>query len=187
MNVTPNPRDRILETSKNLFYVHGYRAIGIDRIIAESGVAKMTFYKHFPSKDDLIKTYLEQTTLGFWTWIDSICAAHTEPKAQLEAIFDAVAKQANSQQCLGCTFMHAAGEFPDQTNPGHAAARAYKQGVLEKLEQLSISIGAREPKALAADLMLVMDGAWAAARMFGPNNHAARAGFTARVLIAAQL
>ena len=51
------PRERILETAANLFYANGYRAVGIDRIIAESGVAKMSFYRHFPSKDDLIAAY----------------------------------------------------------------------------------------------------------------------------------
>jgi AcrR family transcriptional regulator len=187
MNATPSPRERILETANNLFYTHGYRAIGVDRIIKDSGVAKMTFYKHFPSKDDLIKTYLENATNGFWAWIDGICAVYSEPRAQLEAIFDAVAKQANSQNCMGCAFMHAAGEFPDQQHTAHATARAYKQSVLQKLEDLSLAIGAKEPQALAADLMLIMDGAWAAARMFGLNNHAARVGYTARVLIAAQL
>jgi hypothetical protein len=108
------------------------------------------------------------------------------PNKQLEAIFVAVAHQATSPNCLGCAFMHAA-EFPDQNHAGHATALAYKKGVLAKLEELSVAIGAREPKALAADLMLVMDGAWAAARMFGAVNHAARVGYTARVLIEAQL
>ncbi len=188
MNASPNARDRIIETASNLFYHHGYRAVGIDKIIADSGVAKMTFYKHFPSKDDLIRTYLEQATKRFWAWMDGVLAAHTTPKAQLEAMFDSIAKLAISPQCMGCAFMHAAAEFPEQTHPGHAAALAYKQGVLEKLLQLSQAMGAKNPEGLSQDLMMVMDGAWAAVRMFGADNYnyAGRAGETARILIREQ-
>ncbi len=184
---TPKPRERILSTASDLFYNHGYRAIGIDRIISESGVAKMTFYKHFPSKDDLIVEYLHSATNGFWTWINTITATQKTPRKQLEAIFDGVAKIASSAHCMGCAFSHAAAEFPETNHPGHAAALEYKNGVLAKLEELSKAMKAKNAKGLAQDLMMVMDGAWAAARMYGAGNHAIRAGETARVLIAAQV
>jgi AcrR family transcriptional regulator len=183
----PRPRERILETAGNLFYTQGYRAVGVDKIIADSGVAKMTFYKHFPSKDDLIVAYLQNATDGFWRWMDGILLENSDPKAGLLAIFVAVAKLSSSPACLGCAFAHAAGEFPDHNHPAHAVAKAYKQGVLQKLEALSRAMGAKDPVGLSQDLMLLMDGAWAAARMFGANNHAARAAQTARVLIEAQV
>jgi AcrR family transcriptional regulator len=180
------PRERILETAASLFYTQGYRAVGVDKIIADSGVAKMTFYKHFPSKDDLIAAYLQNATDGFWRWIDGVLLENPNPKAGLLAMFVAVAKLASSPACMGCAFAHAAGEFPDHNHPAHAVAKAYKQGVLQKLEELSRAAKAKDPVGLAQDLMLVMDGAWAAARMFGTGNHATRAAETAQILIAAQ-
>jgi AcrR family transcriptional regulator len=182
-----NARDRILETAATLFYAQGYRAVGIDTIIKASGVAKMTLYKHFPSKDDLIAAYLTRANAGFWTWLDGIAAQHPDPRAQLEATFDGVAKLASSAQCLGCAFAQAAGEFPDADHPGHLVALTHKREVLARLEALTRALPARDPVGLAQDLMLVMDGAWMAARMFGGGNHARRAGETARALIAAQV
>ena len=183
----PKPRERILETASNLFYNYGYRAIGIDRIIADSGVAKMTFYKHFPSKDDLIAEYLHTATEQFSSWINTVIEGQKTPRKQLEAIFDGIAKIASSAHCMGCAFSHAAAEFPDVAHPGHAAALEYKNGVLAKLEELAKAMKAKDSQGLAQDLMMVMDGAWAAARMYGAGNHASRAGKTARVLIAAQV
>jgi AcrR family transcriptional regulator len=187
MNAPTSPRDRILETASSLFYAQGYRAVGIDRIIADSGVAKMTFYKHFPSKDDLIAAYLRHANTQFWTWLDGITANVTSPRERLEIVFDGIAKLASSPACMGCAFAHAAAEFPDAAHPGHVAALEHKNAVLAWLEAEAITMNARDPKALAADLMLVIDGAWTAARMFGGGNHAKRAGQTARVLIAEQL
>jgi AcrR family transcriptional regulator len=186
-NHEPSARERILETASALFYAQGYRAIGVDRLIAESGVAKMTFYRHFPSKDDLIRAYLDNASKQYWFWIDRMITEHSTPRAQLESIFEGVAKVASSPQCLGCAWMHAAAEFPDRTHPGHVSALEFKHKMLAKLEELSRAAKARDPEGLAQDLMLVMDGAWAAARVFGTGNHGARAGITARNLIAAQL
>ena len=71
-------RERILQTAERLFYRDGYRAVGVDTIVAESGVAKMTLYRHFPSKDDLIVVYLERTNLQLLAWMDGLIAPHTD-------------------------------------------------------------------------------------------------------------
>src|SRR6266545_3180182 len=107
-------RDRILDTASELFYRDGYQAVGIDTIIARSGVAKMTLYRHFRSKDDLIAAYLERSNAEFWAWLDGEIAAARSPRAKLIASFDATAKLASSVRCLGCTFQAAASEFPDR-------------------------------------------------------------------------
>jgi AcrR family transcriptional regulator len=181
------PRERILETAAKLFYANGYRAIGVDRLIAESGVAKMTFYKHFPSKDDLIAAYLEQSSSNFWNWIDTITKSQPDPRLQLEQIFAAVANRSIQPACLGCTFMAAALEFPDLEHQAHKVALQYKKNVLAKLTQLATASHASEPEVLGAGLMMLMDGAWSAARMFGPGNHAKHVLNTARALIADQV
>jgi AcrR family transcriptional regulator len=148
--------------------------------------ANVLFYEHVPSKDDLIRAVLEAGSVWYENWMNSMIATQTSPRAQLEAIFDGVAQLAISPECKGCGFMNVAGEFPDMIHPGHAAALRYKSGVIRKLEALAVAAKAKDPNGLAQDLLLVMDGAWAAARMFGANNHASRAGATARILIAAQ-
>ena len=178
-------RDRILDTASRLFYREGYHAVGIDRIVGESGVAKMTLYRHFASKDDLIAAYLERANTEFWQWLDGEVGAWGDPLATLLATFDATATLATSPQCLGCTFQATASEFPDQAHPGHRVALAHKRRVLERLASLARDARLGDPDELAAELMLLMDGAWVAARMFGPQNHASSVAGAARTLVEA--
>lgn len=179
--------ERILETAQRLFYRDGYRAVGVDTIIARSGVAKMTLYRHFRSKDDLIAAYLERTDRRFLAWMDGLTAPHEDPRAALEAVFEGVAKVSSSPECLGCAFVGAAAEFPEPEHPGHAAALHHKRAVVRRLRGLAEAAGARHPKELADELLLVMDGAWSAARVFGPGSHGRRASAAARALIAAHV
>lgn len=176
-------RDRILDTASQLFYRDGYRAVGIDTIVERSGVAKMTLYRHFPSKDDLIAAYLERANAEFWHWLEGEIAAVTEPGAKLTAAFEATARLATSPQCLGCTFQAAASEFPELEHPGHEVASAHKRRVLDRLAELARDASLADPDGLAAQLLLLMDGAWVAARMFGPDNYATAVTDAARALI----
>src|SRR6266545_6414043 len=178
-------RERILEAATRLFQRDGFRAVGIDTIIAEAGVAKMTLYAHFPSKDDLIVAYLERANEQFWEWLDGASADVDDPRERLVAMFGAVGELANSPQCLGCTFQGTAAEFPDPEHPGHRVALAHKRSVLARLRGLAEDAGLRAPEALAEQLLLLMDGAWVAARMFGPDNHGAQVAAAARALIEA--
>lgn len=159
-------RERILDTVGELFYRDGYRAVGIDTIIAGSGVAKMTLYRHFPSKDDLIAAYLEESSRRFWSWFDEAIAAEDEPREKLIALFEATGRLATSPQCLGCAFQATAAEFPQAGHPGHKIARAHKRAVIKRLAALARDAGARDAEELASELLLLMDGAFAAARMF---------------------
>lgn len=181
-----SPRDRILDTAAELFYREGYRAVGIDTLIAASGVAKMTLYRHFASKDALVAASLSRADERFWLWAEAVMAPYEgRPAEQLGALFDAVAARASSPECLGCAFVGAAAEFPDPAHPGHEQALAHKQKVLSRLLELSLKARADDPQALAAGLLLLMDGAWSAARVFGPGGHANHVGAVARRLLAA--
>jgi AcrR family transcriptional regulator len=183
--VERSPRERILDTASELFYRDGYHAVGIDTIVERSGVAKMTLYRHFPSKDDLIAAYLERANAEFWDWLDGEIVRVDDPKDRLVAAFEATAKLATSAQCLGCTFQAAASEFPELAHRGHQVALDHKRRVLDRLTGLAGDAGLRDPAGLAAQLLLLMDGAWVAARMFGPANHAASVAEAARALIEA--
>ena len=178
-------RERVLEAATRLILRHGFRAVGVDTIIAEAGVAKMTLYAHFPSKDDLIVAYLERANEQVWEWLEGAGAAVDDPKRKLVAMFEAVGKLADSPQCLGCTFQGTAAEFPEPEHPGHRVAIAHKQAVRARLRTLAEQAGLRAPGDLADQLLLLMDGAWVAARMFGPDNPATHAATAARALIEA--
>jgi AcrR family transcriptional regulator len=180
-------RDRLLDTASELFYRDGYHAVGIDTIVERSGVAKMTLYRHFPSKDDLIAAHLERAHAEFSAWLEGHIAEIQDPKAKLVAAFEATAELATSPHCLGCTFQAAASEFPELEHKGHQAALDHKRRVLERLGSLARDAGLRHPDDLAGQLLMLMDGAWVAARMFGPRNHAATVAEAARALIDSHL
>ena len=178
-------RDRILETAQRLFYRDGFRAVGIDTIIAEAGVAKMTLYRHFASKDDLIVAYLEESNRQFWEWLNSATDNLKDPLERLMAIFEEVERVSTSPQCLGCAFQGTAAEFPDRDHRGHQVALAHKQAALDRFADLARQGGLDDPEHLADQLLLLMDGAWLAARMFGPDNPARGLTTAARALTAA--
>jgi AcrR family transcriptional regulator len=180
----PSARRRILEAAQRLFHRDGFRAVGIDTIIAEAGVAKMSLYRHFPSKDDLIVAYLEESNRQFWEWLEGAVAHIDDPAAKLIGMFAAIEKLATSPACLGCTFQSAAAEFPERHHPGHQVALGHKRQVRERFATLGREAGVREPGELADRLLLLMDGAFVAARMYGPDNPAHGVAATARTLIA---
>jgi AcrR family transcriptional regulator len=183
----PAARERVLDTAAALFYEHGFHAVGVDLIVAQAAVAKTTLYRHFPSKDELIVAYLERANLEFWAWFDASVDPVTPARDQLLAVFDAIETLATSAACLGCAFQVSAAEFPDRAHPGHATALAHKEAVRTRLRELAAAAGAAHPDALGDALLLVMDGAFAAARMYGPTSPAARAAGAARTLIDAHL
>jgi AcrR family transcriptional regulator len=176
-------RERILETAGRLFYRDGFHAVGIDTIIAESGIAKMTLYRHFPSKDALIAAHLERSNARFWDWLEGAIAGVAHPRARLVGVFRALEKLATTPQCFGCTFQGAAAEFPEMAHPGHKAAAAHKQQVLRRFAGLAREARLRNPGGLARQLLLLMDGAWVAARMFGPGSPAKDVARAAEALI----
>lgn len=116
----PSARERILDTASHLFYRHGFVSVGVDTIIAEAGVAKMSLYRHFASKDDPIVAYLEQSNERFWAWFDGAAVDGT-PHGQLVHVFDALGTFATSPACFGCMFQLAAADFPDPEHPTTAS------------------------------------------------------------------
>lgn len=161
------PKDQLFSTAATLFYRQGYRATGVDNIAAESGIGKMTLYRHYPSKDDLIVAYLRDSDRIFWSGFETITGDAPAPRAKLEAFFVSLQGYVMSDACYGCPFLNAAAEYPDPDHPAHRVAVAHKQKVRARFEQLAAEGGATRPAELAGALVLLMDGAYMTSRMFG--------------------
>jgi AcrR family transcriptional regulator len=183
-NRNPSSRERLLEAAGRLFYHDGFRAVGVDTVAAEAGVGKMTLYRHFPSKDDLIVAYLEDANRRFWQWFDAAAERGGEnPCSQLLAVFAGLQALVTAPACLGCPFLNAAVDFPEPGHPGHQVAIGHKQAVLARLTALAEAAGAANPRGLAGQLLVLMDGAFMAVRLFGPNNPAQHVAQAARALV----
>jgi AcrR family transcriptional regulator len=171
MKTEVTPKEKLFQTAARLFYQHGYRAIGVDTIAAESGIGKMTLYRHYPSKDDLIVAYLRDSNQDFWDQFEQITKDAPTAGEKLLAFFEALQSYVLSPDCYGCPFINVAAEYPEPDYAGHQVALEHKRSVLARFRQLAEKTGARQPDALANALFLLMDGAYVAARMFGPSTH----------------
>ncbi|GAB2606941.1 TetR/AcrR family transcriptional regulator [Kribbella endophytica] len=158
-------KERILGTADELFRAHGLRGVGIDRIIADSGVAKSTLYAHFPSKDELAEAYLRQTDESWRGKLrKAALAAGQDPREQLVGMFDAVAESFARHGFYGCPFINAAAE----SEPGsraYAATVEHKRTVREWVKFLAEGAGAADPNQLAVQLTLLIDGTLAAGKL----------------------
>lgn len=182
------PKDRLFQTAARLFFQRGYRAVGVDTIAAESGIGKMTLYRHFPSKDDLITAYLHESDRDFWGYFEQSTKDASTARETLLAFFRGLQEYVTSPECYGCPFINIASEYPEPDYPGHQIALDHKQSVHERFLQLARDAGACQPAALANALLLLMDGAYIAARMYGTSseNPAVHVAQAARQLIDAQ-
>jgi len=158
----PGTRERIVRAAHDLFYREGFHAIGVDRICAEVGVTKTTFYNHFESKDDLVEATLD---LHDAWWRDRFVALLREhggddPREQLLAAFDAVDALACGEEYNGCFFINVAVQFPAAHDPAHRAAAAHKQAMEELIRQLAAYAGATDPGAFAQEFCLALEGAY---------------------------
>jgi AcrR family transcriptional regulator len=183
--VTPtSARQRILDTAFRLFYAHGIRAVGVDLIIAESGVAKATFYKHFPAKDDLVVAYLDRVDEVWTGQLQRAAeAAGPDPADQLVGLFDALTTACRGDGYRGCAFINAAAESAPDT-PVHARTVAHKQAVLAWVRDLAVAAGADDPEGLARALTLLLDGGLASGALDADPDAAVRAREAARALVA---
>jgi AcrR family transcriptional regulator len=180
-------RDRILETATRLFYARGLRSVGVDTIIAESGVAKATFYKHFPAKDDLIAAYLEKVDRAWTGQLHAAAAAAgQEPADQLVGLFDALGSACRREGYRGCGFINAAAESLPGTS-AHARTITHKHQVRAWMEVLARDAGVAQPEQLARALSLLLDGALASGALDADPSVVDAARDTAALLVRAAI
>ena len=154
------PHERILRTASDLFYREGIRAVGIDRVIAASGVAKSTLYKHFPSKDALVVACLERRDAPARAWLEEETRRRgATPDERVLGLFDVLADWFAGATFRGCAFTNASLELADSAHPAHAVTVAHKDAIRAFLRDLCAECGVPDPDELAAQLMLLYDGA----------------------------
>jgi AcrR family transcriptional regulator len=155
-------RTRLVEAATRRFYRDGFRSVGIDQILADVGISKTAFYKHFECKEDLMVAVLEMQN----AWLQDTFRAMIverggpEPIGQLYAVFDVVEHIVESEDFHGCIFVNVSIEFPLPHEPAHVLASQSKKSIEDIIHDLALAAGAADPRALARELCLIMEGAY---------------------------
>ena len=158
--VASSGRDRLVAIGIELFYRNGFQAIGIDNVIAEAGVSKTTFYKHFDSKDDFVLACIQTRDaweMGAWDRAANQLAGD-DPRAQLIAFFDVLDLWFNDDGFRGCYFINAASEFSDRRDPIHKAAALHKRKNRDHFLALAQKAGATDPEVFADLYTVILEG-----------------------------
>jgi len=156
-----DPRERILEAADRLFYAEGVRATGTEKIMSISEVAKATFYRHFPSKDDLVIAYLEYRDRSFFEYLDS-----PAPPEDIHEALARIERVVNRPDIIGCPFLRIASEYPDFDHPFHRVAIEHENKFLGYLIDL-LKPFAVDKRAAAAAILSVIDGALTTRMLYG--------------------
>ncbi len=172
-------RERIVDMAIELFYTHGFNAVGLDQVLAEVGVTKTTFYKHFESKDDLILAAVKKRDA--WelaAWKRAVAnIAGDDPRDQLVGLFDVLDIWFNAPDYKGCMFINTAAEFPNPADPIHQAAASHKQANRDLFRDMAVGAGMAEADAETfADLFtMLFEGALILRHVHDRNDAAALA------------
>ena len=174
-NARVPPRERIIAAASDLFYRHGIRAVGVEAIAEAAGTNKMTLYRHFDSKDELVAEYLRclaRSGAKFWQGLE---VAHPgDPRAQLRGWLAAMQAHVLDADQRGCALANAAVELPEKEHPARCVIEQYKSEQRGRLVRLCAVCGVDEPELLADELFLLLEGAHVSAQSLGPNGPASR-------------
>jgi AcrR family transcriptional regulator len=179
-------RRHIVETAYSLFKRDGFHATGIDKIIAEADVAKMTMYRHFPSKDGLIVEVLDWRARRFSRQLDSLAQAASTPQEKIAVIFDWHERWFDSPDFHGCLFQHALAEFGMQDHAVFQAAMRQKRDLQLRMQRiLAQSMPKGRAEQVATVLFMLIEGATVLAKMGQGKAAVARARKVAAAILAA--
>ncbi|MFJ8020519.1 TetR/AcrR family transcriptional regulator [Streptomyces sp. NPDC096311] len=162
-----HPKDRLLRTASRLFYAEGIHAVGVERLITEAQVTRATFYRHYPSKDDLVSAYLTTTAEGIR---DAVGRARDgkSPREAIRAVMAVLGDATLEDGFRGCQFLNAAAEYPDRTHPVRAVIDDQRTWLFEVFRELSTDLGHSDSEHAARVLVLLHDGAFQAAELGDP-------------------
>lgn len=163
-------RERILETASTLFYRLGARAVGVDMVVAEAGVAKTSLYRYFRTKDDLVAAFLHREDQDFWAQWDSVSALYPgAPLRELEAHCEWIGARLGRPGYRGCPQLNIAAEFPDEAHPARQVALNHKRRLRARLEDILSAIGIQPAGLAAGQIALLINGAFVSAQILAPD------------------
>jgi AcrR family transcriptional regulator len=177
-------RDRILDAAIVAFYRDGIRAVSADKLIAEVGTTKVTFYRHFRSKDDLVVAYLQFMAEGERAAVEAALSDDGgSASSMLDRLADLIGEQSCSPGFRGCPFINAAAEYPDPESPVRVLVAAHRAWLHGAFEAGVAAHGAADPAAIADQLLMIRDGAMVAGYLSDPTRvRAALAGAARSIL-----
>jgi AcrR family transcriptional regulator len=165
----PAAQQLLLRAAGELFYREGVRAVGVDAVVERAGVNKMSLYRQFSSKDDLVVAYLEQASETFFERFGQSLDKHPGyPVRQLAQYFTDLTERASREGYRGCPFVNVSAEFPDASHPARQCVARNKAQLMERLTALASAAGANDPEELANALALLIEGIYAASQTYGP-------------------
>ena len=155
-----------MQAASTLFYQEGVQNVGIDRIITESGVAKMSLYNHFKSKDALIAAWLQQRDVNWRDWFQKTVEKQAAaPAERLLAMFDVLEEWFSQPDFRGCAFINSSVELVDPEHPGYQVAIEHQQALYGYILHLVQAAELDHPNAVAEQLLLLVEGAIVVAMM----------------------
>lgn len=165
--MTTNARERLLDTARRLFYSEGIHTVPVDRLVTEANVTRATFYRHFPAKEDLVVAYLRATDADLRTAVGQV-TAQDDPQRNIAALLDLIGHTTNAPGFRGCHFINAAAEYPEAGHPVRVAIDDHRVWFQETVTDLAARIGHPDPVYAGQVLVLLHDGALAAAQLDDP-------------------
>jgi AcrR family transcriptional regulator len=163
-------RERVLATASDLFYRRGVRAVGVDLVIAEAGVAKTSLYRHFPTKDDLIVAFLKREDVDFWAVWDEVGTRYAnDPVGEVEAHMRWIGERLARMNYRGCPQINVAAEFAEHVHPARQVARSHMQALRTRLTSIAQRIGVPRPGELGAQLAVLVNGAFVSSELLAPD------------------
>lgn len=182
------PRARILAAANDLFYRHGIRAVGVEAIAEAATTNKMTLYRHFASKDELVAEYLRQSAKGADACWQRFEQAHPgDALAQLRAWLAEMANHLAKSDERGCALANAAVELPEKDHPARRVIEEFKRAQRTRLARLCGDAGLSEPEMLADELHILLEGARVTAQSVGADGLGARLVRMGEAMIAAHM
>ncbi len=160
MEAKQGAKEKILETATQLFNSRGINNVGIDEIIKRSGVAKMSLYNHFKSKDELIIAFLERISGRWILWVKKrVLKLASRPEQRLLVFFDVLEEWFKTPDFRGCPFINTTAEISDIKHPAYKKALSIKEGLLNYIRELADADGLSGSKNISSQILLLVDGA----------------------------
>jgi AcrR family transcriptional regulator len=182
---TSEARDRLLRTASALFYAEGLRGVGVDRVIAEAGVTRATFYRHFPGKEDLVVAYLRGVDSAVRERAGEVPAGAAAADAWLRDLTSLVGDTLCGAGFRGCAFINAAAEHPDPASPVRQTVRVHREWLEDGVRTAFTAVGHPRPSDAARRWLVLRDGAMVAGYLADPAQAQAALDGGVRELIAA--